>query len=201
MSSGQQSNASIGGPQPLVVNTRQLQDAFSNALKEQAKSGIGSWFGVLFTTGSTLGSFFAGFTLSIVSSTANSKEDNDIEARGHAAISSLLFVFTVLVCSGCSLAYAFHKDEFDKKINQNEGEQGEGFTKIQIAVSVLSLMTQGIVLTAVLFFFLVLRAYAWTAGTIGISFTSVAMAVAFVVWVLQFFVKRERQEAPAAQAD
>ena len=170
----------------LLVDAVVLTKAFEDALKAQAKSGVGSWYGVLFTTGSTLGSFFAGFTLGIVSSTADSENDHDKEAGGYAAASSLLFVVTVLVCSACSLGYAFHSKMINEKMEETGGRHF-GFTTVQLLMTGLSILMQEVMLAAILFFFLVMRVYARTTGNIGISFTAVFMAVAGVVWFLQSF--------------
>lgn len=187
MADGQ--NADGGQYVPLVANSGadELRKAFKEALDAQAKSGVGSWYGVLFTTGGSLGSFFAGFTLSIVSSTANSDQANDKEAGRHAAISSLLFVLTVLVCTACGLGYAFHKETIDGKMNDRNGTYFGKFTSIQLFMSAFSIAMQEVVLAAVLFFFLTMRAYAKVTGWVGIGFTIVCMAFAVGVWALQTF--------------
>lgn len=109
-----------------------LEEMLRKLMKEQADSGVGSWFQALFAVGSSLGAFFAGFTLSIVASTANFDDPGDsdatsssdaarnAEAGRFAATSSLLFVVTVLVCSACGLAFAFNRESIDRKMKAHK---------------------------------------------------------------------------------
>lgn len=135
-----------------------------------------AWFENLFTVGASLGAFFAGFTLSIAASDSTSEP-----ARTFAAISSLLFVLTVLLCAACSLGTTFHKSSFKAWVKAR-GSKG-------LVVSLVSLTLQLMLLSAVMFFFLVMMGSARAVGLVGVGFTGIAIAVAVILWALQFSVK------------
>lgn len=48
----------------------------------------------------------------------------------------------------------------------------------------MSFVLQLILLTAILFFFLVMKEYVWVVGWLGVAFTGIAMLVAFGLWVV-----------------
>lgn len=129
-----------------------------------------SWFETFWTTGGSLGTFFAGFSLSI----ATSDSVQGI-AQDYAAISSLLFVLDVLLCSACALLINCRRDEIRDIL------EGGGWRTN--AVSVLSLLLELIFLVAVLFFFLVMKELSYAAGWIGFGFTGVLILAGVGIWV------------------
>ena len=142
-----------------------------NDTNEHSNPDLVAWFQNLFYTGSTLGAFFAGFTLNIVVSESAQKK---ARVRHCAAISSLLFVLTVLLCSAFSLAFAFH-ESIDLRT-------------WRWPLAALSITLQLLVLAAIYFFFQVMLAYAWRTGLVGTGFTVAAAVVAVPVWVWQSFI-------------
>lgn len=80
-----------GNEQPIAIvrvgetlRGKKLEDLLQKLVKEQSDSIVGSWFQNLFGAGSSLGAFFAGFTLSIVASTANSDSAGDSNTASKA---------------------------------------------------------------------------------------------------------------------
>jgi hypothetical protein len=53
----------------------------------------------------------------------------------------------------------------------------------------VSLTLQLMLLSAVMFFFLVMMGSARAVGLVGVGFTGIAIAVAVILWALQFSVK------------
>lgn len=135
-----------------TLRGKELEGLLRTPVKEQSESAVGSWFQNLFSAGSSLAAFFAGFTLSIVSSTANSDNAGDSDAASRvkaardatagrfAAISSLLFVVTVLVCCACGLVFAFKKKDIEDKMQADDGKTLGKFTWPQLGISILSLV-------------------------------------------------------------
>lgn len=134
-----------------------------------------TWFESLFTTGGSLGAFFAGFTLSIAVS-----ESTKEPARTYAAISSLLFVFTVLLCAACGLGATLQMVRIKDWI-MNRKKRG-------IIISVVGLVLHMLLLTAIMFFFFVMKASVRVVGWIGLGFTGVAILVALICWIAAFVV-------------
>ena len=176
-------------------NTPRVEDPAAQP-NEQPQRDIAGWFLELFNSGSTLGAFFAGFTLNIVVSDSTKHKP---KVRTFAAISSLLFVLTVLLCAGSSLAFTFHKELVGKTAAEPTNAAADTRIKRFYAwlqrkllgpngVALLSLTLQLLVLSAVLFFFLVMVAYARVVGWIGVAFTAVALAITLLIWCFQSFV-------------
>ena len=98
-----------------------------------------------------------------------------------AAVSSVLFVLTVLLSQGLEQLFKFERKTIADGID-------EPFYKRSLAV--ISLLLQVLVLGAFLFLELVLTAYSPKVGWIGIAFTSVLALIAFVLWLAQAMNKR-----------
>lgn len=128
---------------------------------------ITAWFERFYTTGASLSTFFAGFTLSIATSSAGASRD-------YAALSSLLFVLNVLVCSAFVLVVNFRKPEI-------EGILG-GTGKSAIAIHSLPLVVTVLFLIAVLFFFLVMKEYTPAAGDVGLAFSGLFILAGLGIW-------------------
>lgn len=136
--------------------------------RDARKERIVAWFENLFTTGGSLGAFFAGFTLNIATS-----DSTKPWARTCAAVSSLLFVFTVLLCAACGLVVALYRPDVKKRVAR-DGNPSRAFNAV-------SLLLQLMLLTAVLFFFLVMKESVEVVGLIGVVFTGVAILAAIVI--------------------
>ena len=95
-----------------------------------------------------------------------------------AAISSVLFVLTVLVCQGCVQLFKFERDGIVKGIDNDDHV-------IKHSLSALSLLLQTQVLGAFLFLELVLTAHAPMVGWIGLAVTSILALIALCLWALQ----------------
>jgi hypothetical protein len=139
----------------------------------------------LFEALSTLGTLGAGFTLSVAIQHKPSPTPAGFDASTvttWAAVSSVLFVLTVLVSQGLGQLFKFERKEI-----------ADGFDRKDRVVKWLlagaSLLLQGQVLGAFLFLELVLTAYAPTVGWVGIGITSFLALVAFVLWFGQATAK------------
>ncbi|KAK3054016.1 hypothetical protein LTR09_004792 [Extremus antarcticus] len=134
-----------------------------------------------FSALSTLGTLGAGFTLSAVvqsRSTPNKAGFNPDTVATWAAISSVCFVLTVLVCQGCTQLFKFEHKIIIKGIDHDNHA-------IKHCLAALSLLLETQVLAAFLFLELVLTAHAPVVGWIGIAITSVLALVALYLWALQ----------------
>jgi hypothetical protein len=136
-----------------------------------------AWFENLFATGGSLGDFFAGFTLNIATSDSTKEP-----ARTYAAISSLLFVITVLLCAGCGLGATLYKPELKEQVTV----QGSP----SLTFNAVSLVLQLMLLIAVLFFFLTMMASVKVVGLIGVVFTGIAIVAATGIWVNKFIHRK-----------
>ena len=144
--------------------------------REARKDRIVAWFEDLFRSGGSLAAFFAGFTLNIAAS-----DSTKPRARTRAAVSSLLFVFTVLLCAACGLVVALYRPYVRKRV-AIDGDPSKSFNAV-------SLLLQLMLLTAVLFFFLVMTVYVQVVGWIGVGFTAVAILAAIVICLKKFIPK------------
>ena len=135
----------------------------------------------LFQALSTLGTLGAGFTLAVAIQDKTSPTPAGFDAATvttWAAVSSILFVLTVLVSQGLGQLFKFERNEIINGVNGKDP-----FIKWLLAGT--SLLLQGQVLGAFLCLELVLTAYASTVGWVGIGITSFLALVAFVLWVGQ----------------
>ena len=137
----------------------------------------------LFSALSTLGTLGAGFTFSVVvqqSAAENVAGFSPSTVTNFAAISSILFVLTVLVAQGCSQLFKFEQAIIAEGVDEDD-------PCVQWALASLSLLLQAQLLGAFLFLELVLAAHAPTVGWIGIAFTVFLALVALGLWLLQAF--------------
>lgn len=139
-----------------------------------------SLFGAL----STMGTLGAGFTLSVVVLSPPDPDNmgykrfspHSIDRFG--AISSVLFVLTVLVSQGCAQLFRFEQGSIADGLDDDEWF-------ITWGLAALSLLLQVQVLGAFVFLQLVLTAYQPVVGWIGIALTSALGMVALGLWLLQ----------------
>ena len=95
-----------------------------------------------------------------------------------AAISSILFVLTVLVSQGCSQLFKFEQGTIADGIDDED-------PGIRWCLATLSLLLQAQVLGAFLFLELVLAAHSPKVGFVGIALTSFLALIALFLWFLQ----------------
>ena len=130
---------------------------------------------------STLGTLGAGFTLSVVvqsSKEANAAGFNPLTVTTWAAVSSMLFVLTVLVSQGCAQLFRFERRLIVRGIDNDDHT-------IKHCLAALSLLLEIQVLGAFFFLELVLTAHVPTVGWVGIGVTSMLALIALYLWVLQ----------------
>ncbi|KAF2095141.1 hypothetical protein NA57DRAFT_79626 [Rhizodiscina lignyota] len=166
------------------ISNRQQNHAISSKTSTGLPSSMEllDWFQELFSSGTTLGSFGAGFTLIIVTQDPSDLKPTTFApstVRVFAAISSLLFVLTVLLCQGCKLAFMFQKESIAIALERHSCP----ITKK--VLDIVSLALQVFVLTAFLFFSLVILAFVKSVGIIGVAVTGLLVLAAIVVWALQ----------------
>ncbi len=135
---------------------------------------------------STLGTLGAGFTLSVVvqdSDHANRAGFSPSTVNTWAAISSTLFVLTVLVSQGCSQLFKFEQAVIADGVDDED-------PCIRWPLSALSLLLQAQVLGAFLFLELVITAHTPIVGWIGIGVTTFLAGIAFLLWLQQAMGKK-----------
>lgn len=128
---------------------------------------------------STLGTLGAGFTLSVVVNSPKIPNASGFAPRTvttWAAISSILFVLTVLVCQGSTQLFKFQNKFIVRGIDHDDH-------LIKHALAALSLLLETQVLGAFLFLELVLTAHAPVVGWIGVALTGVLALLALWLWV------------------
>ncbi|KAK3683264.1 hypothetical protein LTR37_020407 [Vermiconidia calcicola] len=139
------------------------------------------WYLGFFGALSTLGTLGAGFTLSVVVQGSNAPSPAGFSpaiVNTWAAVSSVLFVLTVLVCQGCVQLFKFERGSIVEGIDNDDHV-------IKHTLSGLSLLLQVQVLGAFLFLELVLTAHSPVVGGIGIAITSLLALIALCLWALQ----------------
>lgn len=136
-----------------------------------------------FAAGSTLGAFLAGFTLTVVVST----DANEVCcARLFAAITSLLFVILVFLCSMGGIIFAYYEDEFVQLFTMDLTIEPDAWRIwwLSAGVKLLFGFLTSILYTALSFFVALLFLYAKGVGIAGIAFlglTEGGLIVAFMV--------------------
>ena len=130
---------------------------------------------------STLGTLGAGFTLSVVVNSTNTSNAAGFAPKTvttWAAVSSILFVLTVLVCQGCTQLFKFQNKFIVRGIDHDDH-------LIKHSLAALSLLLETQVLGAFLFLELVLTAHAPVVGWNGVAITSILAVLALYLWGLQ----------------
>ena len=140
----------------------------------------------LFNALSTLGSLGAGFTLSVVvadSAYPSTSGFDPATVNTWAAVSSILFVLTVLVSQGFSQIFQFEAITIAKGIEEEEAW-------IMKPLLALSLLLQAEVIAAFLCLELVVTAYSPRVGLTGVALTSLLAFIALVLWISQALGRR-----------
>ena len=130
-----------------------------------------------------MGTLGSGFTLSVV---VLSPPPKDLKFKGFspqtvkkfAAVSSILFVLTVLVSQGCAQLFRFEQNCIAEGVDNDEA-------LVLWSLAGLSLLLQVQVLGAFLFLELVLTAHEPVVGWVGIGLTAGLGVVAMGLWGLQ----------------
>ena len=131
-----------------------------------------------------MGTLGAGFTLSVVVMAPASPGDPRIKGfspqavNTFAAISSILFVMTVLVSQGCAQVFRFEQTCIAEGLDNDEA-------LVRWALAGLSLLLQTQVLGAFICLELVLTAHEPVVGWVGIALTTGLGVVALGLWGLQ----------------
>jgi hypothetical protein len=181
----------------LLFKVRSIADKFEGV---EVGKKVFDWYQQMFEKATTFSSILASVMFSVMTldlDTTKIPHGNANEVRIWSATGAMLFVVLVLLCTGCSLGLNF----CGKFIASNYGDGG---WLIPFSLALVSFLFQGLLLSGMCFFCLVLTAYAPVIGWTGFGFTVFCAFWCLVFWVVQLVgwvlkQRRSRREVEQAQ--
>lgn len=197
-----------GGPAKSIKAKRRQEKKEENIQKrrdEKQNDRVIDAMATIFSSGATIGAFFAGFALNIVVSASASERH---VVRRYAAICALLFVLLVLTCGAGGVVFAYYKSEFlpimawmhkteeeKKKDREDEKQAKQGkstFKQLMIkwrppylwgVFGLIPTFLFSILTAGVYFFFLVMREYEPDVAFAGLAAIGIGTVIGGIGWL------------------